>query len=207
MKINTPLLIIGLAGTLALPLKAQTNEPTTVPQFLGTAWNELAGSGLTNLALTGGATYTPAAHEWGEFIAVHRNLNIGGGAFVAPGFGIEHYASQWFGLQLQTSLGVDLRPLTGWTNVLGQTIGNVVFTPMTAVGAEIPMGAGTDGAGGFGAFVFAGGSVEVLKGSGLRPGIEVGGGVGTRTGLTSSNPGKDYNGKFYSGFMSLMWKF
>lgn len=199
--------ILTLLLSIPIATQAQETAPTTVPQFLTDSWNTMIGSGLTNLAFTAGATYTPAAKEWGEFITLHRNLNIGAGAFVAPGVGVEHYASQWFGLQLQTSLGVNLTPLQGWTNVLGQKIGNTVFTPITSVGAEIPLGAGTDGAGGLGAFVFAGGSIEVLKGSGLRPGLELGGGVGTRTGLTSSIPGKDFNGKFYSGFASLLWKF
>lgn len=188
-----------------------TNAPVTspatmtVPGFLTLAYQSLIGAGLTNLSVTEGISYTPSAKQFGEFTAVHRNLAIGGGAFVAPGFGIEEYAGQWYSLQLQTTLGVNITPLSGWTPVLGKTIGNVVVTPIATIGSETPFGGG--GASGFGAFVATGGAVHLLTVPYLKSDLSIGGTMGTRTGLNSSDPTKNLNGKFYTGFFSLTWLF
>ena len=178
-----------------------TNITTTVPQFLTTSYNALIGSGITNLDMTVGASYTPGSKTWGEFLMLHRNLSIGGGSFVAPGIGVEQYGGSWYSLQLQTSLGVDVTPLSGWTNMLGKTLGGLVFTPYTTVGAETPFSG--QGSATMGAFVSAGGTVHLLTIPYLKADFGLGGGVGTRTGLSSAG----LNGKFYNVFANFLWRF
>ena len=83
---------MGLMGlmtaSLALPLMAQTAAPpvvvtvgtnnvapsgtndvttgiTTVPDFLGSVWNTMVGTGLTNLNATLYGTYTPSVKQSG----------------------------------------------------------------------------------------------------------------------------------------------
>ncbi len=212
---KTRILLLGLvAGTFALSSLAQTttetNAPsagtnsvtTTVPQFLTLTYNTLIGSGLTNLDLSGGMSYSPKSKQWGEFMTLHRNLEIGGGSFVAPGVGIEHYGNAWYALQLQTTLGVNTTPLSGWTNVLGSKIGGLVFTPFSTMGMETPFGGGTSSSTP-GAFVAAGGAVHLATVPWIKADFGIGGTIGTRVGLSDEK----LNGKFYTGFVNLLWKF
>lgn len=202
-------LISSLMALFTISVFAQSTgmetNLTTIPGFIENAYQTLIGQGLTNLSVSEGVSYTPGANEWGEFTTIHRNLAIGGGAFVAPGIGLEYYAHNWYSLQLQTSLGVDLTPLSGWTNVLGSTIGNVVVTPITTVGTETPFGGGSVSSG-MGAFAAAGGLIHLLTIPGINSDFSIGGTIGTRTGLNSSDPTKNLNGKFYTGFVNLTWK-
>ena len=195
------------ADTNMVPITGNTALVTTMPQFITDMYNVAVGSGLTNFSFTTGVTYTPSAEALGWFMALHRNLAIGGGAFVAPGAGLEFYGGSWYTLQLSTTLGVDLRPLIGWTNVLGSTIGNLVMTPITSIGMETPFGGGSGSISGTGAFIVAGGAVRLFTVPWLKSDFSLGGTVGSRTGFSSSDPSKNFNGKFYTGFATLLWKF
>lgn len=198
------LLMAAIVTLSALPATAQTNAPTTttLQQFASDLYNFGIGEGLTNLSETTYLTYTPSAHEWGVGEVIARNLPIGnGGLFVAPGIGIDYYGHQAYEVNGQVSLGVNLTPLSGFTNILGTWAASLVMTPYTFAGLGTPFsGTGTDN-GGIEAIAAVGDTFDLGHIKFLSADALVGGVYGTRSGI-----GK-YSGVFYGTTFSLVWRF
>ena len=201
-------LILWLAAAfLAAPAIAQTtNGPvdnptntvatgtTTLPAFLGLAWETMVGQGLTNLSETTYMTYTPSIRRWGLGEVITRNIPIGGGVNTGLGIGVDYYDSQLYALNGQVSLSADLTPISSW-GTWGKT---VVITPFTFVGLGTPFG-GSQASGNLETVIAAGAALHLAHVFGAD--FSLVGVYGHRTGLEKAS------GAFYGGGPTLTWKF
>ena len=74
MKTKVLLLTIGLAGTLALPLKAQTNAPAAPPVSTGTFFDTVTGY-FTSLNPDLAMTFTNRGQFWTSIDSIHGGQN------------------------------------------------------------------------------------------------------------------------------------
>src|ERR1022692_4814946 len=142
-------IILGLAGTLALPAFGQVNTNSTpvttdMPTFLGDVWNVAMGQGMTNLSVTTYGTYTPSVKQWGGGLVLTRNLPLGRGVSTGVGIGMDYYASNFYALNGQVGLQADIRPLSSF----GGFATNIVVTPFSFIGLGTPFGSGSGTASG-----------------------------------------------------------
>lgn len=174
--------------------EASTNS-TTVPEFLGTAWNFAIGQGITNLGVTTYGTYTPALEKWGGGLVITRNIPIGDALATGIGIGLDYYDHQFYALSGQVSLQANLRPFANW-GTFGEKI---VITPFTYIGLGTPFGDNANNTGNLETIAAGGMALHVAKV--LGGSLSINGIYGTREGLG------DASGSFYGGGLTLFWKF
>lgn len=189
-------LITILAVAFAVTGYSQTNA--TIDSFGHQVADILFGPGLTNLSLTGGATYSTGNKEWGEFALLTRNVPLGGGVGLGISAGVDHYAHAFYAVSGQVSLQVALTPfsslITNTTGPLG-VLHNMTATPIGFLGVGTPFGGGSQSSS----------SPETIQGTGGFLSIPLGKGFylnplglyGTRQGIGSAS------GAFVGGGLTL----
>jgi hypothetical protein len=190
--------VIGLA-CLSTQAQLQTNQPsasTDVPTFLGTVYDTVIGQGLTNLAVTGYGTYTPALKKWGGGMVLTRNIPLGHGIGTGIGVGLDYYDRQFYAVNAQVGLQATLTPFSNW----GEFGKQIYVTPLTYIGLGTPFGEGSGSAkGDLETIAAVGANLHLAKVLGGSLGII--GVYGTRTGLGAAS------GTFYGAALDLIWKF
>ena len=193
-KISAIIALVCL--TLTLPALGQmraledddvTIKTTDAPTFLHNVWDVIAGPGLTNLAISLKATYTPSLKSWGGDFFVDRNIPLGSGVYTGIGIGLSYFNRQFYAVEGGPTLGAAFRPFASW----GGWGTNIVITPYGRVFLGTPFGSDAANAGSLMTVEEAGMMVHVAKF--LGGDIEAFGCYGNRQGVDAAS------GSYYAG--------